>query len=145
MTKSDAYQYVMKNIDLGLNSKPMRIAATILLVFALISGLRLYSEKNYLNAQIVDVQRQFEQKNRPLMLDVMSKCQGDLSNSNVIQGCLDDTRIQMVNSLKGKLIKTKLSLLLWFIIWGVVLGGYIFLFNKQRQFRAKELEESQQD
>lgn len=136
MNKSDAYKYVIKNIDLSPNNKPVRIVGTILLVVALISGMRIYSEKNYLNAQIIDVHRQFEQKNRPLMLEILNNCQGDLADANLVQACVDDTRSQMVGSLKSKLIKARLSLLLWFVFWCVFLGVYVFIAMKQKQYRA---------
>lgn len=140
MNFKDAFEYVLKNVNLGFGSKGMRIILTICVVIALVSGMRLITEKNYLSAQVVDIQKQFIQKNKPLMLEVLSNCQGDLSNRDVVQACLYEKQNQMLSDINRKLIVTKLTLLAWMVWWALVIGAYVLLVHKQKIYRKAQSE-----
>lgn len=139
-SKINPIDYLIKNLDLSFASKPMRVFLTICLVLSMVSGLRLFSEKNYLIAQIADVNKQIEQKNRPLMLQMLSTCKGNLGNQEVILQCIENTKQEIIQPLKKQLNSKRLFIFLWFIFWASLFSSYLFLLSKQKKLKTIEQE-----
>lgn len=141
-SKKNAIDYLLRNFDLSFSSKPMRVALLIVVVLSMVSGVRLMSEKNYLVAQIADVNKQIEQKNKPLMLEILVNCKGNLGNQEVVLGCIEDKRLELIQPLKQQLNSKRMFLLLWFAFLVVFITSYLFLLNKQKKLRKLDQEES---
>lgn len=140
-TKKNAIDYLIRNFDLSFSSKPMRVFLVICLVLSMVSGARLFSEKNYLIAQIADIDKQIEQKNRPLMLEVLNGCKGNLGDQTVVLGCIEDKRQELIQPLKSQLNSKRIFIFLWFVFWIILFSSYLLLLNKQKNLRKLEQEE----
>ncbi len=143
--KINAIDHILKNVNLSLSSKPMRVAIVILTVLSLISGLRLVVEKNYLQAQIIDIHKQIAQKNKPLMLEILSECKGNLADQEVVLNCIEDKRIELIKPLKAQIFSKKISIALWFLFWVLLASVYIYLVNRQKSLQQDDAPEETKD
>lgn len=138
---SKAFSYLILNVDLSLRNKSIRLVLLIFTILSGIFGLKNFSRDNYLNAQYAFVQKQFAEKKPSLMLDILSTCQGDLTNPKITQECVDLKQKSMLNPIKKRIFETRIYIIIWGLLNLIFFGTYYVLSSKQNKIKKMTTDE----
>lgn len=136
--------FLIRNIDLQVGNIAMRILLTVVSVIFLFSSLNLMTSHYQKTSQIKYIERAFENKEPRMMRHVISKCSGSLYHVESMKACQQGVYNNLIGAEKSKRLKIKIYFVLWFIALGLFSSGYIYLANKQQQFRQAHQNESEE-
>ena len=90
-----------------------------MVVVAGFSGLKIHFSKNKAEAQIQYINAEFEQRKPALMKETLLKCEGDISNSDVFNYCLQKHQREVLAPLEAQHTKATIYGYLWVLFWTV--------------------------
>lgn len=128
----------LRRVDLSLSNRTVRAALLGVLVIFLFVGIKNVVRLNYLNTQYAVVERDFDIKKTSLMVQVLSNCQGDLSDPAITQNCIDIEKSAALRLVWKGLIQTKIKLFIWVVSGFLFCIGYLFLIKRQKNILAQE-------
>lgn len=125
------FNKILENINLLPSNINVRTFLVICVSVFMIGTISMWSTLYYAKHQVDTYEKKIEQKDPEFMQSLLSRCQGNLYDSRVVQSCLD-LNYEDNNGEHKKTIKIQYAkITLWILFWGSLFMGYFFLLKKQ--------------
>lgn len=122
---------ILNHVNLHPSNLNARTFLIICLSIFIMGTVSMWSTSYHANNIISTYEKKVASKDPEFMQTLLSRCQGDLYNPQVVQSCLDLNYEDNTKEHKKTVWVQRLKLTLWFLFWSSIFVSYYLLLRKQ--------------